>query len=258
MTFILTAKDAKQAVDAKEIQGCSNQMHQIPFLPFSIQTIISPKGSTINIIRKNNEILGGFTRDYSSFAAEIFKPFYWEGQWYATYSHSYTTLRVMRINENSIEDWCGEPEDKEGFGFCPVEVVLPLAYKGKCQGYMNHFWLHSFDSEEEAIAHKRRFGEITYLDAKEQHTQVSDVPYFMGVGIYSGCIWGDDSNWKIRYIDYRKVAQKEVLIKEAFSYVEQPIDRKLADCIQCMQYNGKCFSLITMSDYDIDDMDETA
>jgi len=39
-------------------------------------------------------------------------------------------------------------------------------------------------------------------------------------GLVSGCIWGDDSSWKLRYIDLSKVSEGKLDISDRFGYVE--------------------------------------
>lgn len=49
-------------------------------------------------------------------------------------------------------------------------------------------------------------------------------------GVYSGCVWGDDSSYKLRYVDLSKVSEGIVTTDDRFGYVELP-ESKLKDCI---------------------------
>jgi hypothetical protein len=57
-------------------------------------------------------------------------------------------------------------------------------------------------------------------------------------GFVAGCIWGDDSSWKIQYLDLSGVARGVVLRKELFGYISMPGRvRRLADCVSLDEYS---------------------
>lgn len=57
-------------------------------------------------------------------------------------------------------------------------------------------------------------------------------------GFVAGCIWGDDSSWKIQYLDLSEVARGVIVRKDAFGYIPMPsrIER-LADCVSLDWYS---------------------
>ena len=59
-------------------------------------------------------------------------------------------------------------------------------------------------------------------------------------GFVAGCIWGDDSSWKIQYLDLSGVSKGVLVRKESFGYLPMPhnVDR-LADCISLSEYSRK-------------------
>jgi hypothetical protein len=57
-------------------------------------------------------------------------------------------------------------------------------------------------------------------------------------GFVAGCIWGDDSSWKIQYLDLSNAASGILVRKEIFGYVAMPYKAaRLADCISLDEYS---------------------
>jgi hypothetical protein len=55
-------------------------------------------------------------------------------------------------------------------------------------------------------------------------------------GFVAGCIWGDDSSWKIQYLDLAKVAAGVIVRKEMFGYIEMP--RTVSRLEECISLDG--------------------
>lgn len=51
-------------------------------------------------------------------------------------------------------------------------------------------------------------------------------------GFVSGCIWGDDSSWKIEVLDLSQLREGKISRSARFGYIELPEDKDLADCIE--------------------------
>jgi len=122
------------------------------------------------------------------------------------YSAKYTATRVMKLNEDSIEDWCGEESSPSGF--CPAEYYVP---KYNTFHYESCGEIYIFDNsieDDEFIKEQRtpEFRRVQYCD----------------FGFMSGCVWGDDSNWKLKYIDLSRVPDKILTITDKFGYFELP------------------------------------
>ncbi len=49
-------------------------------------------------------------------------------------------------------------------------------------------------------------------------------------GFLSGCVWGDDNSWKLRYVDLSQIPQKVLSITEKFGYWQLP-NQPLKDSI---------------------------
>jgi hypothetical protein len=58
-------------------------------------------------------------------------------------------------------------------------------------------------------------------------------------GVYSGCIWGDDSGWKLRYVDLSRISEGIVTTDERFGYVELPWRQKLREAVSYSTYTDR-------------------
>ena len=59
-------------------------------------------------------------------------------------------------------------------------------------------------------------------------------------GFIAGCIWGDDSSWKIQYLDLSNASGGIVIRKEMFGYVAMPsMTMRLRDCVSLDGYSLK-------------------
>lgn len=50
-------------------------------------------------------------------------------------------------------------------------------------------------------------------------------------GFVAGCIWGDDSSWKIQYLDLSRIEEGIIRREERFGYIELPGSVRLRDAI---------------------------
>lgn len=130
---------------------------------------------------------------------DTFFPFKQGDEWFALYSSDYTATRVMKLPE--CEDIAGE--DADSFGFCPTKFYVPQADEGD-------------------KAHAETLEELCGT-----------------FGFVAGCIWGDDSSWKIQYLDLSRIKDGILTRDERFGYIEMPNNVKnLADC-----FNFRYFSV---------------
>lgn len=199
-----------------------NKIHAYPYMgtPFRVEcsTVENDPGtwdSTKISIFKDNNLIGEYLRNYSSFGAMTFYPFEIDSQWYALYSANYTASRVMKLHNDKIEDWCGE--DANSNGFCPVEFYVPRFKESfhtmTVDNGTHDFSCYYFDTEYKT--HKEF--------VEEEIVSISPIVFRnTNFGFMCGCHWGDDSTWKIRYIDLSKVPEKQLIIEERFGYWEMP------------------------------------
>jgi hypothetical protein len=57
-------------------------------------------------------------------------------------------------------------------------------------------------------------------------------------GFVSGCVWGDDSSWKIRHIDLSEAANGNIAISEKFGYLPMPRRLSLKESIDLRSYSS--------------------
>ena len=83
-------------------------------------------------------------------------------------------------------------EEPRGNGFCPVEYHVPCA---------------------------------------DDRDSTDETGLYVECGFVAGCLWGDDSSWKIQYLDLSGVSKGLVKRDERFGYIELPVNVSLANAI---------------------------
>lgn len=201
-----------------------------------------------------DQLIGEYLRNYSSFGEATFHPFQQDGQWYALYSKDYTATRLMKLPE--CIDIGGE--DPQSNGFCPVEYHIPQlcghtlnpddpkpvvanhdsekwAYKVPSEGGgTRYYWPddkdHPYPDEERKVA---------YLAEKERSHATADAwsdrhPFtteYARWGFVAGCYWGDDSSWKVQFLDLSRAKEGIITRDERFGYIWLPRGVSLKDAI---------------------------
>jgi hypothetical protein len=177
-----------------------------------------PKG-TVSVYRKGEESpIFEYSRNYA--LMKTFEPFRQlrNGVWsdYALISQRYTKLDVLDLQTGTViateepsdmmlsraqalkdKYYADKPEVTarslaESAGFCPVEFYVPD-------------WREVHDG--------------SILPGDQYWDDYDGLPTGE-FGIYSGCVWGDDSSWKVRYIDLSRISEGIVTTDERFGYVE--------------------------------------
>ena len=72
-------------------------------------------------------------------------------------------------------------------------------------------------------------------------------------GFVAGCVWGDDSSWKIEYLDLRK-ADEGIIKREArFGYIELPahLDLNKAVNFDAGEHDYMWLRIATETNYDL-------
>lgn len=61
-------------------------------------------------------------------------------------------------------------------------------------------------------------------------------------GFVWGCVWGDDSSWKVQYLDLSSVQMGRIIREERFGYIRLADHPKLkaSEFIDCSFYQGEC------------------
>lgn len=161
---------------------------------------------TIGVFQGEEQVTA-YDRNYSSYGVETFAAFERNGNWYALYSPQYTGLKVMELPSGLPLG--GEPCDK--FGFCPVEVFIPT------------YRMVSFISDDKRYLYKE-------YDSKHWDEAVGPIMY-ADVAFVAGCVWGDDSSWKIEMRDISK-AHEGVINKLDIGYNVMPGQLSLKESVR--------------------------
>jgi hypothetical protein len=157
--------------------------------------------------------LGSYHRTYSHFLLETFCPFKHDnGQWYALYSPTYDRTSLLGLPD------CKHICDEVKTGFCPTSYYVP-----KYRIY-NHLYEKPYITAD--------IEEFAELDADNE-------PYIEGYtsfGFVAGCVWGDDTSWKIEMLDLSKAPEGIITRSQPFGYCGLPARMSLADCILVKWY----------------------
>lgn len=161
---------------------------------------------------KETEV-GRYQRNYGSFY-DTFYAFERDGRWYALYSRDYTSTRVMSLPD--CADLGGE--ERAAGGFCPVDYYVP-AYR------VGHGTYHDGRPMRYAVSDCE-----TDL-SKEYGVQgdTYDPVRYAKFGFVAGCVWGDDTSWKIQIIDLSDPANP-VRKPDLLGYIEM-FGTRIKDCI---------------------------
>lgn len=246
------------------------------FLPYSVAEYVVPSpspsfgSSCLLIVFYHDTPVGGFVRNYPAYGTTTFAPFCQDGQWYALYSTDYTALRVLRLFNDHIEDWCGQTATP--YGFCPTYATVPyyVHADGSAETKENEaqhppIWIYSQSALQYALALARELPYPQYavpqavkdcLDHNaESRKAIESRLNSANVALIAGCYWGDDSNWKLRLVDLRQIAQQQLIVKELFGYVEMPT--QIEHIEDMIQMTGLASFDITMTrSFDLDDVDQ--
>ncbi|VVC06107.1 Uncharacterised protein [uncultured archaeon] len=164
----------------------------------------------VSIIDRNiQKPIGEYARNYSSMY-RTFCPFKLHGKWFALYSPHYAATRIMSLPE--CEDIGGEESHAEGF--CPTDYYVPiLCYP---------IFLHD-DSCPKKIDESKKCTcdgmKMKWISQERVH------------GFVAGCIWGDDSSFKIQYLDLSKADEGILKREDRYGYLELPESLNLCDAV---------------------------
>lgn len=204
-------------------------------------TAAQSQNNTI-LIFDNGTQIGSYFRNYHSFGDSTFYAFEQNGKWYALYSRDYTCTRIMSLPD--CVDIGGEVPENEGF--CPVELYVPQicfqklsqadprpynprhdperwATKVPHDGYVEYRWDQSQEFKDTCKKFDAEFDE--WMNKYPYVTEYA--PW----GFVAGCHWGDDSSWKIQFIDLSKASDGIITRDDRFGYIELPSGVSLESAI---------------------------
>jgi hypothetical protein len=173
-------------------------LFEIPSLPtprerYSIGvTRTSPEDTWTQIdveVLDGDRLVGRYHRDYGML--RTFEPFRQGAHNYALVSPHYTASSVMDLETGEII----AGEEPSSGGFCPVGFYVP------------DWWdLHERDEKHGTLPGSRNW--------------TSDHEWPTGeFGFVWGCVWGDDSSWKVEYLDLSRVREGVLTRQQRFGYV---------------------------------------
>lgn len=150
--------------------------------------------------RLRDKLVGQYNRNYHSLM-KTFYPFERNGKWYALYSKDYTATRVMSLPD--CKDIGGEKPESNGF--CPAEIYVPKIQRLIPMG-----------------------------EDKDGHTKYSKKleTAYVPFGLIAGCVWGDDSSWKVMCVDLRQIENGILKPDDRFGYVALPRDLSLEKAVR--------------------------
>ena len=94
-------------------------------------------------------------------------------------------------------------------GFCPTDYFVPTR-----------------------VYYKNEDGENSPKNESLKETQV----LFYSFGFVAGCVWGDDSSWKIQFLDLSEAEKGIIKREEKFGYIELPDNQTLKEAIDMYDY----------------------
>lgn len=195
-------------------------MFEIPSLPlprerFTTQATVvetaAGYGNTldIDVFSASGKKIANYARNYSNLY-QTFEPFRQGSRMLALISSDYTATSVLDLQSGEVI----ASETPESDGFCPVGFYVP------------DWW----DINDGSIVP----GEKNWDEDNEEPRG--------NFGFVWGCIWGDDSSWKVQYLDLSQIQKGVIVREERFGYIELATNAKLdpKDFISCHYYSGEC------------------
>lgn len=168
----------------------------------------------VNVFKTENgkkEAIGSYKRNYPNVYRTFF-PFMQDGKEYALYSSDYTSTRIMELP--NCKDLGGE--ERDGLGFCPVEFYVPIFRKVTIKKDDMVLYLN-----QEACLDEKESSDKYILHPIQYHK----------FGFVAGCVWGDDSSWKIQYLDLSEASKGILKRDDRFGYIELPERMKLPQAV---------------------------
>lgn len=200
-------------------------------------------GLKVGVFRRGGggeeEQVGEYERNYPSLL-RTFAPFRAGGRDLALYSPDYTATRLLELP--SCRDIGGEERSESGF--CPAEFFVPY--------YVD---LESRVDDGPPRRHRKQMPTPEDLRARTQavtwpptsirpgrveqhHTAPVGPLTHHPFGFVAGCIWGDDSSWKLQYLDLSRAAEGVLAREERFGYLELPDGIPLERVIDLIDYQS--------------------
>ena len=186
---------------------------------------------------QKKEQVGQYIRNYPNLF-RTFCHFRMNDKDYALFSPDYTASRIMELP--SCKDIGGE--EHQAAGFCPTDYFVPRYVELESIGLKDEVHRHRVNepSAEDLVARTTKF---TPLDEKTgQRITVEKPSYpvspllYYPFGFVAGCIWGDDSSWKIQYLDLAKAESGILKRDDRFGYIALPDSMAVNQAVNIADY----------------------
>ncbi|HEU4833755.1 MAG TPA: hypothetical protein VFS90_05040 [Pyrinomonadaceae bacterium] len=180
----------------------------------------------------HEEQVGEYSRDYPNLLNTFFHCTY-GGKDYALYSPQYTVTRIMELP--SCRDLGGE--EPHSAGFCPVDFYVPRYIdreytnpEGETVRYrVNDPGPEYLESRVKKLYRRdEKTGQGKFVETPDE--PIGPLLYYP-FGFVAGCIWGDDSSWKIQFLDLSQIQNGVIKGDARFGYIEMPDGMRLKEAI---------------------------
>lgn len=161
--------------------------------------------AVVEVCRRSSEGLTSvckYERNYAMLGT--FEPFRRGGKEFALISRDYTKTAVLDLTSgNVVAEELDKPGATPGAGFCPVGFYVP------------DWW----DLHDGSVIPGSE-----YWNADQEWPNGN-------FGFVWGCYWGDDSSWKVQYLDLSEIDAGIVQRDERFGYVELAVSGFANPCL---------------------------
>lgn len=178
-----------------------------------VTKVESPAGTwntlQVEVKDDDNATIATYDRNYSTIY-RTFEPFRQGDRMFALISADYTCTSVLDLQTGEVI----ASEEPHAMGFCPVGFYVPD-------------WWDIHDGSTLPGSH--------YWSADDEQPRGN-------FGFVWGCVWGDDSSWKVQYLDLTSVQAGQIARDERFGYIQLATHPKLdaSEFIRCSFYQGEC------------------
>lgn len=170
-----------------------------------------------------DRLVAEYSRNYAML--RTFEPFRQGGDYFALISPTYTATSVLDLATGQVI----AAEEPMSGGFCPVGFYVPD-------------WWDLYDGATNLPGS---------LDWRPLDHEWPNGDF----GFVWGCVWGDDSSWKVQYLDLSRIREGIISRDDRFGYLRLAVDPKLdiRDVIKCSSWEGqRRVEFYVESHFDID------
>jgi hypothetical protein len=176
-----------------------------------VRTVVQPRGprDTVHVeVLDGDQVVAGYDRNYAMMGT--FEPFRQGDDMFALVSPHYTATSVLDLRTGEII----ASEEPDGRGFCPVGFYVPDWWD------INSGRVLPGSSMWRPADHEWPTGDF---------------------GFVWGCRWGDDSSWKVQYLDLSDVRAGILRRDDRFGYLPLATDEKRGpkDIIKVSSWGGR-------------------